>query len=196
MPGERPFGDGDDDSDLLRPSWQDTADETDADRPGAWPRRPAIARALPSSPDCGLSGAALAGLLVPLCDATDALARLDARAATAPEAVRDGLRTRMATAEAAGWLAHAGRHGRRARVLGCRRARSWAPRRLVGGARASTAGPPALWQQGRGGDGGKNLPLLLAGARAAQGWMEGDLSERPDPLHALAPATDTAACRR
>src|SRR6202042_2538082 len=32
---------------------------------------------------------------------------LDARAAAAPEAVRDGLRARMATAEAAGWLAHA-----------------------------------------------------------------------------------------
>ena len=93
--------------DLLRPSpWQDTPDETDADRPGTWRPRPAIGPAPSRGPDTWLSGTALAGLLVPLCDATDALARLDARAA-APDAVRDGLRARMATAEAAGWLAHA-----------------------------------------------------------------------------------------
>ena len=102
-----PFGDVDDDADLLRPSWQDTADETDADRRAAWRPRPAIGQAPSPGPDTWLSGAALAGLLVPLCDATDALARLDARAAAAPDAVRDGLRARMATAEAAGWLAHA-----------------------------------------------------------------------------------------
>ena len=107
MPGERPFGDGDDDADLLRPSWQDTADETDADRRATWRPRPTIGPAPSPGPDTWLSGAALAGLLVPLCDATDALARLDARAAAAPDAVRDGLRARMATAEAAGWLAHA-----------------------------------------------------------------------------------------
>ena len=103
MPGERPFGDVDDDSDLLRPSWQDTPDETDADRRGAWRPRPTIGPALSRGPDTWLSGTALAGLLVPLCDATDALARLDARAAAAPDAVRDGQRARMATAEAAGW---------------------------------------------------------------------------------------------
>jgi hypothetical protein len=107
MPGERPFGDVDDDADLLRPSWQDTPDETDADRHGTWRPRPAIGPAPSPGPDTWLSGEALAGLLVPLCDATDALARLDARAAAAPDAVRDGLRARMATAEAAGWLAHA-----------------------------------------------------------------------------------------
>jgi hypothetical protein len=44
--------------------------------------------------------------LGPLCDATDALARLDAGAAAAPGAVREGLIARMACAEAAGWLAH------------------------------------------------------------------------------------------
>jgi HTH DNA binding domain len=102
-----PFGDGDDDADLLRPSWHDTPDETDADRRGVSRPRPGAGQALPSSPDTWLSGAELAGLLVPLCDATDALARLDARAAAAADAVRDGLRARMATAEAAGWLAHA-----------------------------------------------------------------------------------------
>jgi hypothetical protein len=46
-------------------------------------------------------------LLGRLCDATDTLARLDAGAALAPAAVRDGLIARMAFAEAAGWLAHA-----------------------------------------------------------------------------------------
>ena len=192
-------------------------------------------------PGTWLSGAALAGLLVPLCDATDALARLDARAAAAPDAVRDGLRARMATAEAAGWLAHAHAwvhpldlslraagltastalaavgHGARSlpqtfagpadpldwadppfdamadgdraiadalslvrllrrlpgrpaagpfatpataaaalAAIGRGRSRSRAPRRLVDGARAGAAGPAALWQQGRGGDAGKN----------------------------------------
>jgi hypothetical protein len=79
-PGEAPFGDADDDTDLLRPSWQDTPDETDADRRGAWrlPRK-VIRPASSADPECWLSGAGLAGLLIPLCDATDALARLDAR---------------------------------------------------------------------------------------------------------------------
>ena len=107
MSGESPFGDVEDDADLLRPSWQDTPDETDADRRAAWRPRPTIGQAPSAGPDAWLSGTALAGLLIPLCDATDALARLDARAAAAPDAVRDGLRARMATAEAAGWLAHA-----------------------------------------------------------------------------------------
>jgi HTH DNA binding domain len=107
MAEDNPLADPEDDSDLLRPSWQDTADETDADRRATWRPRPAIGQAPSRGPDTWLSGDALAGLLVPLCDATDALARLDARAAAAPEAVRDGLRARMATAEAAGWLAHA-----------------------------------------------------------------------------------------
>ena len=107
MSGERPFGDVDDDADLLRPSWHDTADETDADHRATWRSRPTVGPAPSRGPDTWLSGTALAGLLVPLCAATDALARLDARAAAARDAVRDGLRARMATAEAAGWLAHA-----------------------------------------------------------------------------------------
>ena len=107
MPEDNPLADPEDDSDLLRPSWQDTPDETDTDRRGTWRPRSAIWQAPSPGPDTWLSGDALAGLLVPLCDATDALARLDARAAAAPDAVRDGLLARMATAEAAGWLAHA-----------------------------------------------------------------------------------------
>src|ERR1700761_4763805 len=49
---------------------------------------------------------ALRDLLAPLAAATDALARLDARAAMATEPGRAGLLARMALAEAAGWLAH------------------------------------------------------------------------------------------
>jgi len=45
-------------------------------------------------------------LLTALADASDALARLDARAATANDAMRDGLPARLALTEAAGWFAH------------------------------------------------------------------------------------------
>ena len=58
-------------------------------------------------PGAWLPDADLRALLGPLCAATDALARLDARAAASPAAVREGLIARMAVAEAAGWLAHA-----------------------------------------------------------------------------------------
>jgi hypothetical protein len=64
----------------------------------------------PISPLSGRSGdwppaAALPGLLGPLCTATAALARLDARTAAAPPALREGLVARLALREAAGWLA-------------------------------------------------------------------------------------------
>jgi hypothetical protein len=45
-------------------------------------------------------------LLVPLAEAQDAVARLEATAATASAAVVEGLRARVAYREAAGWLAH------------------------------------------------------------------------------------------
>ncbi len=48
------------------------------------------------------------GLLLPLAQAQDALARLEAAAALASEPVRDGLAARLALREAAGWLAHNG----------------------------------------------------------------------------------------
>ena len=94
---------GDDDAALLRPAWDDLPDETDADRPGVL-RRPAPL----SAPNAAAAWAAedLPDWLRPLCDATDALARLDAGAAAAPDAVRAGLIARMAVTEAAGWLAH------------------------------------------------------------------------------------------
>jgi hypothetical protein len=46
-------------------------------------------------------------LLTPLARAQDAVARLEAKAETASEAVAEGLRARMAYLEAAGWLRHA-----------------------------------------------------------------------------------------
>jgi hypothetical protein len=46
-------------------------------------------------------------LLVPLADAADAMARLEASAAAGSPAVTAGLRARIAYWEAAGWLAHA-----------------------------------------------------------------------------------------
>ena len=251
-------------------------------RPGRTPRtKPTPTGAAPGGPgrrsgqapspgpDTWLSGAALAGLLVPLCDATDALARLDARAAAAPDAVRDGLRARMATAEAAGWLAHAhawvhpldlslraagltastalAAVGRGARSLpqtfaGPADPLDWAdppfdamadgdraiadalslvrllrrlpgrpaagpfatpaaaaaaleplgagaldPARLAAWWTAHAPAPPVPRRYGsRAGEGTREkMPPLLAVARAAQGWMEAGLTERPDPLHAL-----------
>jgi hypothetical protein len=91
------------DGDRLRPAWADTPDETDADLG----HRPAPHQAkVPPQPGGWPGNAPTPAWLAPLCDATDALARLDARAAAAPDAVRDGLIARMAYAEAAGWLAH------------------------------------------------------------------------------------------
>src|SRR5262245_30309691 len=82
---------------LLRPAWADTPDETDRDLRPPTPRTP------PRAPGEAGQG----NLLSPLCAAADALARLDASAAAAPEPVRAGLIARLALLEAAGCLAHA-----------------------------------------------------------------------------------------
>ena len=101
MAADTPFDDEDTADERLRPPWEDTPDETDADR---LPRR----RNPPASGDGDwLAGADLPVLLAALADAADALARLDARVATAAAAVRDGLLARLALTEAAGFLAHA-----------------------------------------------------------------------------------------
>jgi hypothetical protein len=170
MPGERPFGDGDDDADLLRPSWQDTADETDADRRGAWRPRPALGPAPSPGPDSWLSGDALAGLLVPLCDATDALARLDARAAAAPDAVREGLLARMATAEAAGWLAHA---------------HAWVHPLDLSLRAAGLTASTALAAVGRG---ARSLPQTFAGPAAPLDWADPPYDALADGDRAIADA--------
>jgi hypothetical protein len=89
----------------LRPAWEDSPDETDADRGH---RRPMARSAHPGgAADGDATEVELAALLAPLSDAADALGRLDARAAVATEAIREGLIARMAFAEAAGILAHA-----------------------------------------------------------------------------------------
>jgi HTH DNA binding domain len=84
----------------LRPVWED-ADAADlaptASRPPPMPPRRAWL-----APDDILA------LLPALCAAQDALARLDARAAAAPESIQEGLVARIASLEAAGWLAHHG----------------------------------------------------------------------------------------
>jgi hypothetical protein len=170
MPGERRFGDADDDADLLRPSWQDSPDETDADRRATWRPRPTIGQALPSSPDCWLPDAALAGLLIPLCEATDALARLDARAAASPDAVRDGLRARMATAEAAGWLAHA---------------HAWVHPLDLSLRAAGLTASTALAAVGRG---ARSLPQTFAGAADPADWADPPFDAMADGDRAIADA--------
>jgi ribosomal protein S25 len=83
----------------MRPAWEDTPDETDADLGVRRPRpRPDA-----EDPRAGTDPLRLATL----ADAADALARLDARLAAADDAVREGLLARLALREAAGWLAHA-----------------------------------------------------------------------------------------
>jgi hypothetical protein len=97
MAADSRFADPDDAPSALRPAWEETPDETDADR-GLTPRRTASRAA--GTDD-------LRDLLGPLCAATDALARLDARAAATDDPVREGLLARLAYLEAAGFLAHA-----------------------------------------------------------------------------------------
>jgi HTH DNA binding domain len=86
------------------PAWADSPHETIYDR-GSWSRSATTAAQTTRCDTWPSSEDALA-LLAPLGDATDALARLDARAAAASDAVRQGLMAWMAYAEAAGWLAH------------------------------------------------------------------------------------------
>ena len=100
MADDTPFDDEDTADERLRPPWEDTPDETDADR-RPWRRQPP-----PSGDGDWRAGADLPVLLTALADASDALARLDARVATAADAVRDGLLARLALTEAAGFLAH------------------------------------------------------------------------------------------
>src|SRR5882757_2197252 len=170
MAEDNPLADPEDDADLLRPSWQDTPDETDTDRLRAGRPRPTIGQALPSSPDCWLPDAALAGLLIPLCEATDALARLDARAAASPDAVRDGLRARMATAEAAGWLAHA---------------HAWVHPLDLSLRAAGLTASTALAAVGRG---ARSLPQTFAGAADPADWADPPFDAMADGDRAIADA--------
>jgi hypothetical protein len=88
---------------LLRPVWEDT-DETDG-VPGLGLRQDGPTPPSRAGNTAWLPGEAVFPLLAPLCDAQDALSRLDARVEAAPEPVRAGIVARMAWREAAGWLA-------------------------------------------------------------------------------------------
>ena len=80
MAADSGFADPDDEDARLRPAWEETEDETDADRRGI-ARGPRPSATNPSrGPAAWLPDADLPALLGPLCAATDALARLDARA--------------------------------------------------------------------------------------------------------------------
>ena len=85
-------------SEWLRPVWAD--DDADLDAPPL--RRPIRVHSLPRSVRTTSTADAL---LAPLANAAAALARLDAQAEAASPAVQQGLITRLAYAEAAGWLA-------------------------------------------------------------------------------------------
>ena len=85
---------------LLRPVWDEACDDPPGPPHPAWDRRPDGPPARPRrAPETAEN------LLAPLAAAQDALARLDARAETAPDPVRRGLLARLALREAAGWLA-------------------------------------------------------------------------------------------
>ena len=109
MAADSGFTDPDDDEDsALRPAWEDTEDETDADRlrhraRAAPVRDPPQQRSRRLAPRRRSARAARPALC---CDRRARPAR---RALPRPHltAVRDGLIARMAFAEAAGWLAHA-----------------------------------------------------------------------------------------
>ena len=91
-----------DESFWFRPPWE--AKPAD-DRPGLVP----VLRPDGSAGQAAATAMDTAALLLPLAQASAALARLDARLACAAPAVAEGLRARLALREAAGWLAH--QHG-------------------------------------------------------------------------------------
>jgi hypothetical protein len=86
-------GEDDDDDFWFRPVWE-TEDEVEP--PGAPPRRQSAVAPNYTHP-----------LLAPLARAQHAVSRLDARAEAAAPIIAEGLRSRLAVREAAGWLAWA-----------------------------------------------------------------------------------------
>jgi hypothetical protein len=152
---------------LLRPLWEAEPDETDflppvTERLAAWSAAPVAPR-----PNSMLAGIDLPALLGPLCDAQDALARLDARAGAAGQRIRDGLIARLAYAEAAGWLAHT---------------HSWVHPLDLALRDLDLTGSYAVAAAG---GGARVMPHTFAGARQA-GWDE-------QPFDAMADADRTVA---
>jgi hypothetical protein len=151
---------------LLRPAWEDTPDETDADRL----KLPRQARATAGRGGGWPDRADLPILLGPLCAATDVLARLDARAAAAPDAVREGLVARMAFAEAAGWLAHS---------------HAWVHPLDLCLRDLGLTGPTALAARGAG---RRALPQTFAGTRDPPAWADPPFDTLADGDRAVAEA--------
>jgi hypothetical protein len=154
-------------------AWEDTPDETDADR--GRPRRPASAARAPGQPT---GPDELHALLIPLCAATDALARLDARAGAAADALREGLIARLAYAEAAGCLAHT---------------RAWAhPLDLA----LRDAGLTASTALAATGAGHRSLPQTFSGLAAPRDWTDPPFEALADGDRSLAEALALARALR
>ena len=172
MADDTPFDDADTPDERPRPPWEDTPDETDADR---LPRR----RPPPAAGDGDwLGGADLPVLLTVLADASDALARLDARVATATDAVRDGLLARLALTEAAGFLAHA---------------HAWVHPLDLALRDAGLTAPAALAALGAG---ARALPHTIAEPAGRLGWEDPPLDTLPAADQGIADALAMARLLR
>jgi HTH DNA binding domain len=168
MQADTPFADDADDPDQRRrPPWEETPDETDADR--VLHRR---------ADRAGLAAADLPVLLTTVADASDALARLDARAAAADEAVRAGLLARLALSEAAGWLAHA---------------QAWVHPLDLALRDAGLSAPAALAALGAG---ARALPHTLAQPLGRVAWDDAPLESLPDTDWGVAEALALARLLR
>jgi hypothetical protein len=173
MAADTPFDDEDTTDERLRPPWEDTPDETDADRLPRW--RPAPRTGSDSDP---LAGADPPVLLTVLADAGDALARLDARVATAADAVRDGLLARLALTEAAGSLAHA---------------HAWVHPLDLAMRDAGLTAPAALAALGAG---ARVLPHTIAQPAGRLGWEDPPLETLPEVDQGVADALARARLLR
>ena len=159
--------DPDDEGSLLRPAWEDTPDETDADRGLRQPR--------PEFTDPTDEPRAL---LIPLCAATDALARLDARTEAADNPVREGLIARLAITEAAGCLTHV---------------HAWAhPLDLA----LREAGLTASTALAATGDGRRTLPQTFSGPAAPRDWTDPPFEALADSDRSMAEALALARALR
>jgi hypothetical protein len=164
MISDLPFADPDDADHALRPAWEDTPDETEADHPFTRSRTShRTTAAAHAAADTDL-------LLATLVDAADALARLDARVGASDDGIRTGLLARLALTEAAGWLAHT---------------HSWVhPLDLALRAAGLTA-PAALAALGAG---RRALPHTMAQAAGRLGWEAPPIDSMPAADQALADA--------
>jgi hypothetical protein len=160
MASDLPSADQDDADHPLRPIWEDTPDETEADSAQARESHRVAAHA-DTNTDL---------LLATLADAADALGRLDARVGASDEAIRAGLLARLVLTEASGWLAHT---------------HSWVhPLDLALRAAGLTA-PAAFAVLGAG---ARALPHTMAQTTGRLGWEDPPLDTMPAADQAMADA--------